>query len=497
MSTLAHRKIRCTVVAQFPLALRRRMQPTTLATMRAIPSTRKQAQSKEVILGVAVRQDGTRFPIDTTPLVVGRHERTNIVLKDPEASASHVQLTATALGIEIEDMDSANGTLLTTDMLGERIDWTKAQRVERIWVKHPVRLRCGNSELKIFPEADFTNRDSDPEPSGEEDFPLLTGKSPPMRALFRNLRSFAPTELSILITGPTGVGKERVARAIHALSARRRGPFVTVDCGALPATLADSELFGHVRGGFTGATEDRASPFELAKGGTIFLDEIGELPLDLQPKLLRAIETREIKRVGSNQYIKIDVRIVAATHRDLIREINDEASFRSDLYYRTAEFTVHVPSLRDRIEDLPLLLSSLAEEEKARIAGGPTKEAEDVAENIVKRISPESMDRLMRHDWQGNIRELRSVVLTGLVLWPRGPLPLEQRLSDPLGKMASSNPPPEPLKDVEKNYWRRMAIYYNGKVSHIAAQAGVDRRTAKKKLIEFGAFDWSDLLDED
>ena len=187
------------------------------------------------------------------------------------------------------------------------------------------------------------------------EFGPLVGKSAAMRTVFERLRKTAPTELSVLIMGETGTGKELVAQAIHEASPRAHKPFVVVDCGAIPASLAESALFGHERGRFTGAVDRRISPFVEADGGTIFLDELGELPIDVQPKLLRALAEQRVKSVGSNAYKPVNVRVIAATRRDLVREVN-EGTFRSDLFFRVAQLRVELPALRSRLEDIPALV---------------------------------------------------------------------------------------------------------------------------------------------
>src|SRR5262249_37124515 len=203
------------------------------------------------------------------------------------------------------------------------------------------------------------------------------------------------SDATVLVEGETGTGKEAVAESIHRESAREGGPFVVVDCGAIPSELLESELFGHDKGAFTGAVAAREGAFEAAAGGTLFLDEIGELSLELQPKLLRAIERREIKRVGRTRYTSVDVRLVAATHRDLRAMVNAEA-FRSDLYYRLAVVAVRLPPLRERSEDLPQLVEHLL--------GGLAASAQARS----GLTSPASLRELARHAWPGNVRELRN-----------------------------------------------------------------------------------------
>jgi len=230
------------------------------------------------------------------------------------------------------------------------------------------------------------------ETSGE-----MVGTSPALRRLQDEIAMVAASDLSVLVAGETGVGKERVAHQVHALSPRRDEALIHVNCAALPESIAESELFGHVAGAFTGAVRDRAGKFEIADGGTLFLDEVGELPLTLQPKLLRALQSGEIQRVGSDRVHRVDVRVVAATNRDLVREV-ERARFRADLYHRLAVFPLRVPPLRERREDIPLLAAHFADGARRRLGTGPVRLAEAVRA------------RLVLADWPGNVRELENVV---------------------------------------------------------------------------------------
>ncbi len=221
------------------------------------------------------------------------------------------------------------------------------------------------------------------------------GRSVAMRALFATLARAAATDETILLHGESGTGKEILARAIHDASPRRGGPFVVFDCAASSPGLLEAELFGHVRGAFTGALRDRAGLFEQAGGGTLFIDELGELPVELQPKLLRAIESRRVRRVGANDWRDVDVRLVAATNRELRARVAERA-FREDLYYRLAVIEARIPSLRDRKEDIPLLV------ERFLAAQSPPRRIGD--------LPPHALELLGAHSWPGNVRELRNVV---------------------------------------------------------------------------------------
>jgi DNA-binding NtrC family response regulator len=227
----------------------------------------------------------------------------------------------------------------------------------------------------------------------------IVGESPLIKEAIEQLLQVAPTDLTVLITGETGTGKDVFARAIHGLSPRRKAPFISVNCGAIPETLLESELFGHEKGAFTGAIEQRKGFFEVADGGTIFLDEIGEMPIGTQVKLLRVLETGEFTRLGSTKVIKVDVRIIAATNRDLAYEVR-QGTFREDLYYRLNAVHLHLPPLRKRPEDIPLLVEYYATKVAERI--GATYEG----------IEDDALALLQQHSWRGNVRELRNLVET-------------------------------------------------------------------------------------
>lgn len=234
-------------------------------------------------------------------------------------------------------------------------------------------------------------------------FDEIVGRSPAIQSLLNNVRRVAATDASVLIQGESGTGKELIARAIHSASKRQKNPLIKVNCAALPTGLIESELFGHEKGAFTGAIAKRIGRFELADGGTIFLDEIGEIPLDVQVKLLRVLQEREFERVGGQIPIKVDVRVIAATNRNLLHEVADKA-FREDLYYRLNVFPLTTPPLRDRIDDIPLLAYFLIEKFSNRIG------------KKVAGISEKSMKRLQSYRWPGNIRELENVIERAIIL---------------------------------------------------------------------------------
>ena len=250
---------------------------------------------------------------------------------------------------------------------------------------------------------------------GQHDFEEIIGGSPALAATLRKVEVVAPTNSTVLLLGKTGTGKELLARAIHARSGRSHRPLIKVDCSTLPEGLIESELFGHVKGAFTGAHETKPGRFELAHQGTIFLDEIGELPMDLQSKLLRVLENGEIQRVGSKEERTVDVRVIAATNRDLEGGIRD-GHFRSDLYYRLGVFPVESPPLRDRREDIPTIVSFFVARSAAAIG------------RSISRIDQVTMNKLVAYEWPGNVRELRNVIERAVILCTGKTLTVEESL---------------------------------------------------------------------
>ncbi|MEO7734169.1 MAG: sigma 54-interacting transcriptional regulator [Kofleriaceae bacterium] len=310
---------------------------------------------------------------------IGSHPSNDLILDDPTVSRFHCELSIVDGRVRVRDLGSRNAVVAGAATL---IDGS---------IAGGTTLVLGNTRLRV----DIDDGSAEIELSARDAFGPLVGISPVMRELFSQLEKVAPTEATVLIEGETGTGKEGVAEAIHEASPRARAAFVVVDCGAIPAALLESELFGHEAGAFTGAGERRIGAFEEASGGTLFLDEIGELPQDLQPKLLRALESREIRRVGGRGTIRCDLRILAATNRDLRSEVNRH-SFRADLYYRLAVVKLALPPLRDRTGDLPVLVAHLLRRLKA---------AEPVARELT---TPAFLAELAAAPWPGNVRELRN-----------------------------------------------------------------------------------------
>jgi Response regulator containing CheY-like receiver, AAA-type ATPase, and DNA-binding domains len=310
----------------------------------------------------------------------------------------------------------------------------------------------------------------------------IIGSSPAMRNLLEMLAMVAPSDATVLVTGDSGTGKELIARAIHANSARSAGPFVAVNCAALSENLLESELFGHEKGAFTGAEKTRDGRFAQADTGTIFLDEIGEISAAMQVKLLRVLQEREFQRVGGNQSIRVDVRIVAATNRELGAEV-EAGRFRQDLYFRLNVVTLEVPPLRDRVEDIPLLAASFLE----RFAKKNTK--------AVKGYTPAAMDCLLKYSWPGNVRELENVVERGVVLL-LGEYVSERELPAAVAEAALKTPAGADLAvgalvglsldEVEKRAIMATLETCGGNKSEAARRLGVTRKTLHSKLARYG-----------
>jgi transcriptional regulator with GAF, ATPase, and Fis domain len=320
---------------------------------------------------------------------IGSHPSNDLVIADPTISRFHCRLAREAGAWRIVDSGSTNGT---------RVDGVKILTAE---LEREVVLSIGDSLLRIKPDG----QGAEVSVPIVETYGGIIGTSPPMQRLFELLDRVAASDIDVLIQGESGTGKELVATELVQRSPRAQGPLVVVDCGSISPSLVESELFGHVRGAFTGAERDREGAFEAADGGTVFLDEIGELPLELQPKLLRALEAREVRRVGQTKSRRVDVRVIAATHRDLEREVN-RGRFREDLYYRLAKVSVRVPPLRDRIEDLPVLVKSFL----------AAMDNNGVDKFFDRLFSPSVLADMSEYDWPGNVRELRNFVERSTVL---------------------------------------------------------------------------------
>ena len=412
-------------------------------------------------------------------VLVGSSPESGLVIHDPTVSRLHAELETKQNGLWVRDLGSRNGTFV------DGLQVTGAR------VPDKGKIRLGSTELHVdYNPGQVRSIDVWPEAG----YGKLVGRSVRMRELFATLSRVAPMDASVLVYGETGTGKELVARAIHDTSPRASKPFVVVDCAALPESLLDAELFGHAKGAFTGAVGPRAGAIESADGGTVFLDEIGELPIAMQPKLLRVLESRTVRRVGETTHRQVDVRFVSATHRDLLMMVN-AGEFREDLYFRLAVLPVHVPPLRERTDDIEVLVSHFLE-----AAGGPG------------HIHPELRRELVSRPWRGNVRELRNFVDRARCLGASQALAMtpSTRSSDgaipsaaPSGEQTarpSAEPPPaasppatfsptdarmfeQAYKDFreawvdcgEKEYIRRLLLRHDRNVAAAAREAEVDR----------------------
>jgi formate hydrogenlyase transcriptional activator len=302
----------------------------------------------------------------------------------------------------------------------------------------------------------------------------IVGKSAALRSVLQQVNLVAPTDTTVLILGETGTGKELIARAIHEQSSRSKRPFIRVNCAAIPASLIASELFGHEKGAFTGALQRRLGRFEAANGGTIFLDEIGELPMETQITLLRVLQEREIERVGSSQSISVDVRIIAATNRDL-RAAIAEGTFRRDMFYRLNVFPIHMPALRERTEDIPLLVEYLIQRYASRVG------------KRFRNMKKNTCELLQAYDWPGNIRELQNVIERAVILCEGETFSIEEmwlkrepsRLSGPGALLAVT------IADREREVIEAALVESKGRISGphgAAAKLGVPRQTLDSKI---------------
>jgi transcriptional regulator with GAF, ATPase, and Fis domain len=403
-------------------------------------------------------EEGAHEVVLAARTILGSAPAAGLRIADREVSRLHAELEPTERGTWIRDLGSRNGTFV------ENVQVTAALLAEG------ARLRVGSTELRLrFPTG--------PAPIDlwpEDHFGEVLGASPAMRELFAQMHRVAESDAPVLILGETGTGKELVARAIHGASARAAQPFVIVDCAALASSLVEGELFGHTKGAFTGAIAARVGSFEAANGGTIFLDEIGELPSEMQPKLLRVLESQTVKRLGDTEHRRVDVRLIAATHRDLRRMVNAGA-FREDLYFRVAVLPLVLPPLRARPADVPLLYRHFL---------GGRQPREMVSER-----------ELAEMPWLGNVRELRNFVERVCAFGTKDPL--AERRAPPELREASGAAPvsfEQPFKEFrerwidhgEREYVQRLLDRHGRNVAVAAEAAGLDRTYVYRLIRKHG-----------
>ncbi len=436
---------------------------TTIVSVDGRPTQlRVRHLALEVVDGPGV---GTRAELRDTPLTIGSDPSNQLVLKDPKVSRFHGRIDADDHGLLYTDRGSANGTAIA------------GLRVRGVYLADGARLELGDSALLVRIDGD----EDVIELSAEERLGGAIGRSLVMRRLFAAARRAATSAAPVLLLGETGTGKDVLARAIHDASPRAGQPFVVFDCGAVAPSLIESALFGHVRGAFTGADADRPGVFEWARGGTLLLDELGELAPALQPKLLRALETMTVTRVGATTPINVDVRVIAATHRDLPAEIDGER-FRADLYYRLAVIVLEVPPLRDRVDDVPLLAAHFARELLARGAAAG-RDLSWLPAHIELAFGA-----LRHHRWPGNVRELRNVVERAAALADPGELTGDRlaqlvELRTTLGRTMAARPPLDQAREqFDREYLRDVLDAHQGSIPHAAAAAAVHVKSLERLL---------------
>ena len=401
---------------------------------------------------------------------VGTHQANDLVVDHASVSRFHLEILADDEGFRVRDLGSTNGCFVD------------GLRVCEAFLPEQAMLRLGEVSLSFA----LTGEQEELPASEREDFFGVVGRSPAMRELFAMLERAAPTDATVLVEGESGTGKERVAAAVHQASLRAQGPFVVLDCAAVPANLMESELMGHERGAFTGATDRKDGRAREARGGTLFLDEIGELPLEMQPKLLRVLESRQVRRLGGTTTETVDFRLVAATNRDLAREVN-RGSFREDLYYRLAVVQVKVPPLRQRPEDLRPLVRHFV---------GLFLEDPRRSQEILRGISEENWRRLEGLPWSGNVRELRNFIERTLIL-SGGPIHTEyipdQQAPNAAAGQASPVDLDRPFSQhkaaivaaFEQAYLQGQLARHDNNVSAAARASGMDRMNFKRLLRKY------------
>jgi transcriptional regulator with PAS, ATPase and Fis domain len=397
---------------------------------------------------------GKEFVIDKGLLRIGSKKENDVVIEDNTVSRFHAQIEEKKGQYIIKDLNSTNGTFV--DDL----------RVSEAFLNEGSIIRLGNTGLRFTPVEEKIELT----PSKKDRFGDIVGKSSKMKEVFGILEKVSKTDATILITGETGTGKELVAKAIHKNSLRARNPFVVIDCGSIVRSLIESELFGHEKGAFTGATSARQGAFETAHTGTIFLDEIGELELEMQPRLLRVLEEREVRRVGGTKTIPVDVRIIAASNRDLTKEFKG-GRFREDLFFRLSVIQIELPSLRERKDDIPLLIDFFIKENKIR---------------KVRDAAPETFKILTNYNWPGNVRELHNVIDRAIALGTSdyiGPKdlillkPSEKQTADLSGRT---------LEEIEKSAIIQTLKAHKGNKTTTAKALGIAYSTLYEKMKRYG-----------
>ncbi len=408
---------------------------------------------------------------------IGKRENNELMVEDKTVSRNHLEIVQAEDSYQLKDLESTNGTFINE------------LRVKEAYLSPGDVIRIGNTRIEFVAFDEKVQI----EPSAKNEFGPLTGRSRKMRQIFGILERIAPTNATVIVEGETGTGKELVARAIHENSARKGKAFAVFDCGGVAENLIESELFGHVKGAFTGAIATRRGAFEEAHGGTIFLDEIGELSLDLQPKLLRALEQREVRKVGANDPTAVDVRVICATNRNLRKEVS-EGRFREDLYYRLSVVKIQIPPLRERPDDIPFLIERF-------LANGKFNQLPD-GKLKVSRVEDDALKMLARYQWPGNVRELLNILervapmvtgnsVTGKDIAyifqeiDRDEEEATERMSVDM-RLPFKEAKQKIVEGFEKDYLAALLRRNNYNISKTAREAGIDRKHIRNLLKKYG-----------
>lgn len=437
---------------------------TVLLSRKGIPKSLLLQKAKLLI--VSGSEQGREVVLDKDVFRIGAGPQNDLIVQDQAASRLHCEIQQREEGFLLRDLGSTNGTTV------------QGVRVCEVYLTEGVEFQAGTTRIVFCPLKETVSYPL----SARSSFGRLLGQSTAMRRVFHLAETYARSDAVILVQGETGTGKELLAEALHAYSLRAKNSFVVIDCGALAKGLVESELFGHSKGAFTGANGDRIGAFELAHGGTVFLDEVGELDLHLQPKLLRVLEKKEVRRLGSNTVRPVDVRIIAATNRNLEQEVR-EGRFREDLFYRLSIVRIEIPPLRQRKDDIPMLVRCFL------------KELTGSEETASLPDFDRSMTVFRQHDWPGNARELRNVVEMA-VRGATGRVDLGASFS--LGRMGQAGPEQgivteasdAPFKQAknelvgqfEREYIRRLLDRNEGNVSRAAREAQIERAYLQRLL---------------
>jgi len=421
---------------------------------KSVPRALQLKKAKLLIINTT--GPGREVPVDKDVFTIGAGAQNDLIVTDEAASRRHCEIIQREDGFFLRDLGSTNGTMV------------QGVRVCEVYLSQGVEFQVGKTRMVFSPLQETMSYPL----SARDSFGRLNGVSVAMRRVFHLAETYAKTDAAVLIQGETGTGKELLAEALHAHSPRNKKPFMVIDCGALAKGVIESELFGHAKGSFTGAGTERVGAFEAAHGGTVFLDEIGELDISLQPKLLRVLEKKEVRRLGANTVRPVDVRIIAATNRNLEREVR-EGRFREDLYYRLSIVKIELPPLRQRKDDIPLLVRCILKD----LTGSDDVKAWSEFEK--------SMDLFRQHDWPGNARELRNVIEMGV----RGAA-IDLGACLTMGRMGSPDPDAAavdtsdmPFKDAknqlvdhfERGYIVKLLERNSGNISRSAREAQIER----------------------